>query len=624
MVLQSTMKFFLEQKKAKYGTYYNYKANYRVNGKVKSVRIYLGNEQQAKKILDDFVSQNTEQKWLYSYSGEELLLEIVKRLHFNKIINSYVKRETEWDCGDYISYLIIERCLHPGSKWELAQRVFNRSIFKIESKIPIEAFSESNIYNYMDYIHPYIHFIQAELIEQIYDLFPPENEVLLLDGTSLSTYGEDEHFVSNNDEIEDSETLEDEMKDSKMDELSKNLDLDTDPTTKKRSSGKPIARYNGYSRNKRPDLAQVNVILGVNQRYIPLFFDVFAGNATDLSMFASTVESLKTTYPKLLERLKSKFIIFDRGNVAEDILKELDELQQQKDIYFITGVKSVLFKKDLVQLDEDTLPVLYKNKESVLKGVISTKSVYNKTRLVLLYVSPTVRRHKLLEFERRFSEVQSHLKDIESENSSSEIEKVGKMYEILKKQRMLQLFELRKYDKDGKPKPSKILDQNLYCLKNNNIRDKKGIFGKFALISNKDSLTAIQMLSYYLSKNTVEQEFHLLKDVLEEQPFFHRLPNRIETYVALVSWGMVLLSVLNNIIQQNGFHYSFEELHFIIKQGYLQEAIYSYPTFKTYKITTSTNFSDKLNQIFSIFGKKAPEFKISELLGPHFQDSKTS
>ena len=367
-------------------------------------------------------------------------------------------------------------------------------------------------------------------------------------------------------------------------------------------------------------MAQVNVILGVNQRYIPLFFDVFAGNATDLSMFASTVESLKTTYPKLLERLKSKFIIFDRGNVAEDILKELDELQQQKDIYFITGVKSVLFKKDLVQLDEDTLPVLYKNKESVLKGVISTKSVYNKTRLVLLYVSPTVRRHKLLEFERRFSEVQSHLKDIESENSSSEIEKVGKMYEILKKQRMLQLFELRKYDKDGKPKPSKILDQNLYCLKNNNIRDKKGIFGKFALISNKDSLTAIQMLSYYLSKNTVEQEFHLLKDVLEEQPFFHRLPNRIETHVALVSWGMVLLSVLNNIIQQNGFHYSFEELHFIIKQGYLQEAIYSYPTFKTYKITTSTNFSDKLNQIFSIFGKKAPEFKISELLGPHFQE----
>ncbi len=62
MVLQLTMKFFLEQKKAKYGTYYNYKANFRVNGKIKTIRVYLGNERQAKKILDDFVSQNTEQK----------------------------------------------------------------------------------------------------------------------------------------------------------------------------------------------------------------------------------------------------------------------------------------------------------------------------------------------------------------------------------------------------------------------------------------------------------------------------------------------------------------------------------------------------------------------------------
>jgi transposase len=608
------MKFFLEQNKAKYGIYYNYKANFRVNGKVKSVRVYLGNEQQAKKILDDFVRQDTDQKWLYSYSGEVLLLEIVKKLQFNKIINTVVQRETEWDCGNYITNLIIERCLYPGSKWELAQRIFNKSFFKINSDIPSDAFSESNIYHYMDYINPYIHSIQAELIEQIYNIFPPEDEVLLLDGTSLSTYGEDSLPSSTNDEIEDEDVIEVETK-----EISESLTYNKEEplknqSPKKRISGKPVARYNGYSRNKRPDLAQVNVILGVNQRYIPLFFDVFAGNATDLSMFASTIKSLQTTYPKLLQRLKSKFIIFDRGNVAEDILNELDDLQKQRDVYFITGVKSVLFKKELAQLDEDTLPILYKNKNSILKGSTSIKTVYKKSRLTLFYVSPSVRRHKLTEFEKRFSEVHADLKNIEAETSSSDQKKVDKMHELLKKQKMVQLIHLRKYDKDGNPKISKILGQDLYRLNKKNIEEKKGIFGKFVLISNKDSLTAEQMMQYYLSKNTVEQEFHLLKDVLEEEPFFHRLPHRIETHVALVSWGMVLLSVLNNILRQHEFNYSFEELHFIIKQGYLQEAIYSYPNFKTYKVTTSTNFSDKLHQIFSIFDKKAPEFKISEVL----------
>lgn len=608
------MKFFLERIKAKYGIYYNYKANFRDKGKVQSVRVYLGNEQQAKKILDDFVRQNTEQKLLYSYSGELLLLEIVKKLHFSKIINTFVHRKTEWDCGNYITNLIIERCLYPGSKWELAQRIFNRSFFKLYSKIPSEAFSESNIYHYMDYINPHIHSIQAELIEHIYTLFPPEDEVLLLDGTSLSTYGTDDLLSLTNDKIKDEDITKAEMKEIERKSTKMELEAEKDQTTKNRSSGKPIARYNGYSRNKRPDLAQVNVILGVNQRYIPLFFDVFAGNTTDISMFASTITSLQTTYPKLLERLKSKFIIFDRGNVAEDILKELDDLQEQRDVYFITAVKSVLFKKDLVKLDDDTLPILYKNKESILKGITSIKTVYNKPRLTLFYISPSVRRHKLADFEKRFSEVLTGLKNIEADTSSSEEKKVRTMYELLKSQTMVQLFHLRKYDKDGKPKKSKFLGQELYRVNQKNLDHKKGLFGKFVLISNKDSLTAKQMMLYYLSKNTVEQEFHLLKDVLEEEPFFHRLPQRIETHVALVSWGMVLLSILNNFLQNHGIHYSFEELHYIIKQGYLQEAIYNYPDFKNYKVTTSTNFSDELLHILSVFGKKVPEFKISELV----------
>ncbi|MHA1756429.1 MAG: hypothetical protein ACTSVV_06650 [Promethearchaeota archaeon] len=72
----------------------------------------------------------------------------------------------------------------------------------------------------------------------------------------------------------------------------------------KKDKYKQVNRINGYSRSKRPDLPQVNLMLGVTEHYIPLLFDAFSGNTPDSAMFEMLLEKCKTEYPMLLKRIK--------------------------------------------------------------------------------------------------------------------------------------------------------------------------------------------------------------------------------------------------------------------------------------------------------------------------------
>ena len=125
------MKFHLERKKAKGKMYYTYKASYRENGKVKSKRVYLGPEERATKILADFNSKKPDYERLYNYTGELLLKEVSKRLSFSDIVVKHVKNKTKWNIGQFLETIVIERCLHPVSKWALAQRYHQMSIFSL-------------------------------------------------------------------------------------------------------------------------------------------------------------------------------------------------------------------------------------------------------------------------------------------------------------------------------------------------------------------------------------------------------------------------------------------------------------------------------------------------------------
>ncbi|MFO7905239.1 MAG: hypothetical protein R6U98_21425, partial [Pirellulaceae bacterium] len=92
----------------------------------------------------------------------------------------------EWEIGRFIEMVVIERALNDYSKWGLARIAHDKSFFSLDEKIPAEKFTENNIYNYMDYIHPGLELIKERLVKNLLELDFVELDELILDGTSLA------------------------------------------------------------------------------------------------------------------------------------------------------------------------------------------------------------------------------------------------------------------------------------------------------------------------------------------------------------------------------------------------------------------------------------------------------
>jgi len=665
--------------------YYSYRGSFREKGKVKTKKVYLGKENKAIQLLADFNSKKPDIEKVYSYTGEIVLEEIAKRLKFSTIMSKHVQIRTEWDIGEFLKILVIERCLFPVSKWALAEIYYNKSILALRGKIPSKAFSDSNIYNYMEYFESKIHQIHSDLVLEAFKIFPPKNDVLLLDGTSLPCHGRDVYpDLDELDDINDSEGVEDiEFSDEEI------------------LSNKDILRLNGYSRSKRPDLAQVNVMLGVNQRHIPLYFDVFSGNTNDLEMFKHSLTQLKTSYKGLLEKMRERYIIFDRGNLSDKNSKRLDSFCKEWKLFFIGGVKSVDFKKELQNLDETNVPIIFQAGDTLLHGKNIKKKVFGNIRNVVLYTSKTVRKHKLLEFQKKLDKVLVLLNSINNDNKLSTQEKAISMKSVLRKNQIVQLFWIRKFDKKGNPiltaetipglyqiRSEKIAEKmtslkeksdefkqkldyvqaklaeidanesfqkiqkiqkirrilrkhsmvrlfwikNLENTNNNNISLsdvsdstiyqilpqrvdlKKSLYGKFVVISNNLNLSSSEIIHYYKAKEVVEHEFHILKSLLKIHPQYHFTKVKINAHNAIIHWGMLLLSVLRCLLEDNDLNYSFEELLRIIKQGALQKAIYIYPDLKNFELTRLIDIEAEQEKIFKILKIKIQFFDIDNMV----------
>ena len=101
----------------------------------------------------------------------------------------------------------------------------------------------------------------------------------------------------------------------------------------------------GYSRDGRPDCVQVCIALVVTPEGLPLAYEVFDGNRTDVTTVEEIVETMRAKYGH-----ERRTWVMDRGMVSED---NLDMLREARASYLVGTPKSMLrqFEKDLLEQD---------------------------------------------------------------------------------------------------------------------------------------------------------------------------------------------------------------------------------------------------------------------------------
>jgi transposase len=187
--------------------------------------------------------------------------------------------------------LVIARLCEPASELHIAEDWYRRTALDDLLGVPAERVNDDRLYRALDHLLPHKQALETHLKERLGALFDLDYELLLYDVTSTYFEGQAE--------------------------------------------GNGLARR-GYSRDHRGDCKQVCIGLVVTRNGVPLGYEVFAGNRTDVT----TVEEIVTTMERRYGQARRVWVM-DRGMASAENIAWLRGSQRR---YLIGASKSELKK----------------------------------------------------------------------------------------------------------------------------------------------------------------------------------------------------------------------------------------------------------------------------------------
>ncbi|MBI2359741.1 MAG: IS1634 family transposase [Deltaproteobacteria bacterium] len=216
------------------------------------------------------------------------------------------KRETvRW--AEVVAILVIGRLCEPSSELHVAESWYRMTALEDLLGVSTEDIYDERLYRALDRLLPHKQAIEKHLVKRLGELFSLDYDLLLYDVTS--TYFEGI----------------------------------ADPAIAKR----------GYSRDHRPDCVQVNIALVVSREGMPLGYEIFSGNTTDVSTVQQVVESMEDRFGKV-----NRVWVMDRGMASAENIAWLNSTGRR----YVIGTaraelgrfaKQIADKTDWRQIRED-------------------------------------------------------------------------------------------------------------------------------------------------------------------------------------------------------------------------------------------------------------------------------
>ena len=233
--------------------------------------------------------------------GEVYLgLALWRRLHLHTLLGELIgwgKEEVPWELT--ASVLTVARFCGQLSELGVAERWYQRTALEDLLGVSWDKINEDRLYRGLDELVGKKDQLTAHLLKRYESLFGVGFEFLIYDVTSTFFEG--------------------------------------------RGGGQKAAR--GHSRDKRPDCKQVCIGLVVSPEGLPLAYEVFAGNRSDVTTVQEIVTMMESKYGKA-----KRIWVMDRGMVSQ---LNLDFLKQRQAYYVVGTKKSELKKHQSALLDTE-------------------------------------------------------------------------------------------------------------------------------------------------------------------------------------------------------------------------------------------------------------------------------
>ena len=301
----------------------------------------------------------------------------------------------------------------------------------------------------------------------------------------------------------------------------------------------------GYSRDKRPDCVQVCIALVVTPEGLPLAYEVFDGNRTDVTTVEEIVEMMRHKYGH-----ERRTWVMDRGMVSEDNLKMLREADAS---YLIGTPKGMLkhFEQDLLAQDWEQVEADVEVKlrpspdgENETFVLCRSRGRIEKDRAI------REKQHARLETELLQLKARIEAEQRALRSRSAAERRVGRLFQ--KYSRAARFFQV---DIDEHDDPNHKSNKRLSIAIGRDDQDREWAEltdGCYLLRTNLQGQNAAALWKTYIGLTQIEDCFRIGKHDLGLRPIFHQKQDRAQAHILVCFLALVMWRTLQQWMEGSG------------------------------------------------------------------------
>jgi transposase len=309
-----------------------------VNGRSRYVKQrYLGKAEDIGQLFEQATAPQPTHSLNFEFGGTAAIYSVAQQLQLVDIIDRHVpKRNQGLSVGQYALLAILNRCLAPTSKAQLAHWYGGTVLYRLLPADPAQLRSQRFFDHMGELSLQAIQAIEKEIAQVLARNWGIDATSLLYDATNFFSY------------------------------------IDTRTPSKIAQRGKNKAR--------RIDLRQVSLGLLVSRDFhIPLFHEIYPGNRPDAVEFRAVLKKLRTRYAEVFPEPHNITLVFDKGNNSEENFRLLDNTP-----YHFVGSLVPTQHEDLLDIPRRSFAALSGERLAGVWAFRGTREAYGAERTVVV------------------------------------------------------------------------------------------------------------------------------------------------------------------------------------------------------------------------------------------------
>jgi len=296
----------------------------------------------------------------------------------------------------------------------------------------------------------------------------------------------------------------------------------------------------GHAKDGNLQAKLVGLAIAVTDQHLPVYHRIYPGNENDARLFQEVVGTMVEQLRKFGAVAEELTFVFDKGVNSEDGLESIRTAQ----VHFLSSLKRNQVR-DLLARPPTAYRTLYTTEnEERIRGFRSKRRVLGVDGVVVVAFNESARKRQARDYERAKERFLSTCQTVAAKMSRphrgrrSTVQSVTERIEDALPPKWRGVFKYRvgaTLDQD----PPRFTVTGWVEAKHE--AELKEGFGKTVVFTDRVDWTDEQIVRTYYARSGMEEEFHVLKDVLlmPVMPIFHRLDKRIRVHAFLCVVGLL-------------------------------------------------------------------------------------